>query len=92
MLTCKIINYMYPLFADADTGIYPHAASQYYDAMLSVGKFPYPRQQTRGSEFIPCSNNIYDILKRFRSLKIRAITLIWPKSPHKQCYLVVPQR
>ena len=37
----------YPLFADADTGIYPHAASQYHAwpkakrgiAMLSVDKF-----------------------------------------------------
>ena len=41
----------YPLFASADTGIYPHAASQYHArpkakrgiAMLSVDKFPYPR-------------------------------------------------
>ena len=81
----------YPLFADADTGIYPHAASQYHArpkakrgiAMLSVDKFPYPRKQTRGNEFIPCSNNICDILKRFRSFKIPAITLIWPKSPYK---------
>ena len=46
-----------PLFADADTGIYPHAASQYHArpkakrgiAMLSVDKFPYPRKQTRGT-------------------------------------------
>ena len=68
----------YPLFADADTGIYPHAASQYHArpkeakrgiAMLSVDKFPYPRKQTRGNEFIPYSNNIRDILKRFRSFK-----------------------
>ena len=81
----------YPLFASADTGIYPHAASQYHMrpkakrgiAMLSVDKFPYPRKQTRGYEFIPCSNNIYDILNRFRSFKIPAITLIWPKSPYK---------
>ena len=81
----------YPLFADADTGIYPHAASQYHArskakrgiAMLSVDKFPYPRKQTRGNEFIPCSNNICDILKRFHSFKIPAITLIWPKSPYK---------
>ena len=50
---------------------------------LSVDKFPYPRKQTRGNEFIPCSNNICDILKRFRSFKIPAITLIWPKSPYK---------
>ena len=81
----------YPLFADADTGIYPHVASQYHArpkakrgiAMLSVDKFPYPRKQTRGNEFIPCSNNICDILKRFRSFKIPAITLIWPKPSYK---------
>ena len=87
--TWDIISY--PLFADADTGIYPHAASQYHArpkakrgiAMLSVDKFPYPRKQTRGNEFIPCSNNIYDILNRFRSFEIPAITLIWPKSPYK---------
>ena len=65
----------YPLFADADAVIYPHAASQYHSRpkarrgipMLSVDKFPYPRQQTRGYELIPCPNNIWDILKRFRS-------------------------
>ena len=87
--TLDIISY--PLFADADTVIYPHAASQYHArpkakrgiAMLSVDKFPYPRKQTRGNEFIPCANNICDILKRFRSFKIPAITLIWPKSPYK---------
>ena len=81
----------YPLFADADTGIYPHAALQYHGlpkakrgiAMLSVDKFPYPRKQTMGNKFIPCSNNICDILKRFPSFKITAITLIWPKSPYK---------
>ena len=46
----------FPLFASADTGIYPHLASQYHAwpsaargiAMLRVDKFPYPRQQTRG--------------------------------------------
>ena len=81
----------YPLFADADMGIYPHAASQYHArpkakrgiAMLSVDKFPYPRKQIRGNEFIPFSNNIYDILNHFRSFKIPAITLIWPKSSYK---------
>ena len=52
-------------------------------AMLSVDKFPYPRKQTRGNEFIPCSNNICDILKRFLSFKIPAIPLIWSKSPYK---------
>ena len=73
----------YPLFADADTGIYPHTTSQYHArpeakrgiAMLSVDKFPYPRKQTRDNEFIPCSNNNCDILKRFRSSKIPAIPL-----------------
>ena len=86
---CDTISY--PLFADADTGIYPHAALQYHArpkakrgiAMLSVDKFLYPRKQTRGNEFIPCSNNICDILKRFRSFNITAITWIWPKSLYK---------
>ena len=81
----------YSLFADADTGIYPHAASHYHVrpkakrgiAMLSVDKFPYPWKQTKGNELILCSNSICDILKRFRSFTIPAITLIWPKSPHK---------
>ena len=71
--------------------LYPHAASpchvwpkaKHGIAMLSVDKFPYPRKQTRGNEFIPCSNNICDILKHFRSFKIPAITLIWSKSPYK---------
>ena len=70
-----------PLFTDADTGTYPHAASQYRSrskakrgiAMLSVDKFPYPRKQTRGNEFIPFSNNSCHILKRFRSFQIPAI-------------------
>ena len=47
----------YPLFASADKGIYPHLASQYHAwplaargiVMLSVDKFPIPRQQTRGN-------------------------------------------
>ena len=89
IIKIKIISY--PWFADADTGIYSHAASQYHArpkakrgiAMLSVDKFPYPRKQTRGNEFIPCSNKICDILKRFHSFKISAITLIWPKSSYK---------
>ena len=92
MVLCQWCNTIsYPLFADADTGIYPHAASQYHArpkakrgiAMLSVDKFPYPRKQTGGNEFIPCSTNICDILKRFRSFKIPVITLIWPKSSYK---------
>ena len=81
----------YPLFADADLRIYPHAASQYHVrpkvkpgiAMLSVDKFPYPPKETRGNEFISCSNNICDILKCFRSFKIPATKLIWPKSSYK---------
>ena len=97
MCQCHVTNDIYiytisyPLFASADTGIYPHAASQYHArpkvkrgiAILSMDKFPYPGKQTRGNEFIPCSNNICDILKRFRSFKIPAITLIWPKSSYK---------
>ena len=89
LTTMKFISY--PFFASADTGIYPHLASQYHAwpstargiAMLRVDKFSYPRKQTRGNEFIPYSNNICDILKHFRSFKIPAITLIWPKSPYK---------
>ena len=61
----------YPLFADADTRIYPHAASQCHAqpkamrgiAMLSVDKFPYTRKQTRGNGFIPWSNDLCHILK-----------------------------
>ena len=57
----------YPLFADADTGISPDAALQYHArpkakrgiAMLSVDKFPYPRKQTRGNEFIPHAQTIF---------------------------------
>ena len=59
--------------------------------MLSVDKFPCLQKQTRGNEFIPCSNNVCQILKCFRSFKIPAIPLIWPKSSYKQCYLVTPQ-
>ena len=78
-LSCIYIYIIsYPLFADADTGIYPHAASQYHTrpkdkhgiAMLSVDKFQYLRKQTRCNEFIPCSNDVCQILKRFRSFRI----------------------
>ena len=65
----------YPLFADVDTGI--------YHMQLSVDKFPYPHQQTRGNKFIPCSSNICHILKCFCSFKIPTIPSIWPKSPYK---------
>ena len=69
----------YPLLADADTGIWPHAAPRYHArpkakrgiAVLSVDKFPYPRQQTGGNEFIPCSNvwNLFKVLKSCFELK-----------------------
>ena len=47
-------NISYPLFADADMGIYPHAALQYHTrlkakrgiVMLSVDKFLYPWDNT----------------------------------------------
>ena len=88
-ITLGIISY--PLFADTDTGIYPHTASQYHArpkakrgiAMLSVDKFPYLQKQTRGNKYIPCSNNICNMLKRLSSFIIPAITLIWPKSSYK---------
>ena len=78
----------YPLFGNADAEIYPHVASQYHAwpnakcgiAMLSVDKFLYPWKQTRGNEFIPCSNDICNILKRFHNFKIPIVPLNWPKS------------
>ena len=81
----------YPLFADADRGIYPHAASQYHMRpkakrgimRLSVDKFPNPRKQTRGNEFIPCSNDVCHILKCFCSFKTPAIPFMVPKSSYK---------
>ena len=87
--TCDTISYS--LFAVGDTGIYPHAASQYHArpkasrgiAMLSVDKFPHPWKQTAGNEFIPCSNDVCHILKRFRSFKTPATTFIVPKSSYK---------
>ena len=56
-----IYNISYPLFADADTGIYPHAASQYHArpkakrgiTMLSVGKFPLSAEASKGSRIYP---------------------------------------
>ena len=73
MWKSNVENISYPLFADADTEIYPHAALRYHVrpkakrgiAVLSVYKFPYPRKQTWGNEFIPCSNvwNLFKVLK-----------------------------
>ena len=82
----------YPLFADVDTGIYPHAALQYHArpqakrgiVILIVDKFQYPRQQTRVYRFIPCANDVCYILKRFQSFKFPANSFIWPKSLHKR--------
>ena len=81
----------YTLFADAETGIYPHTASQYHAlleakrgiAILNVDKFLYPRKQTEGNEFITCSYDVCHILKRVRSFKTLAIPLIFPKSSYK---------
>ena len=59
------------------TRIYPHAASQYHSwpkathdiAMLCVDKFPYLHQQTRGIEFILCSNDTCHTWKCFHSFR-----------------------
>ena len=81
---------MYGIYFNVCTYIYIYAyislvtqKAKRVIAMLSVDKFPFSRKQTRGNEFIPCSNNICDILKRFRRFKIPAITIIWPESPYK---------
>ena len=66
-LLSRLNNISYPLFADADGGIYLHAASQYHMrlkakhgiAMLSVDEFQYLQEQTRDNEFIPCSKGFY---------------------------------
>ena len=52
--------------------------------MLSLDKFPYPRKQTRGNEFIPCSIDACYFLKRVHSFRILAIALISPNSLYKQ--------
>ena len=78
----------YPLFTDTDTGIYPHAALQYHArpkakrgiAMLSVDEFLDPGKQTRCNEFIPCSNDVCQILKRFHRFEILDTPFIWLKS------------
>ena len=88
--TLNIVSY--PLLASAYMGIYPHTAWQYHArpkakrgiTMLSVDRFSYPRKQTKGNEFIPCSNDVYHILKRFPSFKTPAIPFILPKSSHKR--------
>ena len=81
---------MISLFADVGTGIYRHAASQYHArprakrgiAMPSLDKIPYPRKQAKGNDFIPCSNDVCHILKRFRGLNLRANPFLWPKSSY----------
>ena len=52
-------------------------------AMLSVDRFQYLQKQTRGGEFISCSNDVCHILKRFHSFKIPDISVIWHKSSCK---------
>ena len=51
--------------------------------MLSVDKFPYPGKQTKCNEFIPCSNDVCQILKRPCTFKTPAIPFILPKSLYK---------
>ena len=66
----------YSLLADADTGMYPHAALQYHSrpkakrgiVMLSVDKFPYPHQQTKGNKFIAYSSGCLSQPKMFLQL------------------------
>ena len=81
----------YPLFTDADAGIYPHTPSQYHAqpkakrgiAILSVDKFPYPWKQTKGNKFVQCLNDVCYILKRFCRFETPAIHFILPKSSYK---------
>ena len=62
----------HPVFASWDTGIYPHAASQYRVrpkakrgiAMLNVEKFQYSWKQIKSKECIPCLNGVCHILKQ----------------------------
>ena len=43
----------------------------------------YQRKQTESNEFIPCSNNVCHILKRFCSFQIPATSFISPKALSK---------
>ena len=79
-ISMNIFNHS--LFADADTGFFPHEALQFHtqrkakrsSAMLRVDKFPYPQKQTRGNNFIACSKDICHIRECFRILKSSAMT------------------
>ena len=90
-ITMQLNFISYPLFADADIGIYQHAASQYHTrlkakrsiAMLSVDIFPYMRKQIRVNEFIPWSNDLFHILKVMHNFKIPYIPFIWLILSHK---------
>ena len=72
---CGTISYL--SFADADTGIYPRAASHCHARpkanrgfmMLSVDKFPYLWSLTRCYEVILSWNDVYPMLKRFPRFK-----------------------
>ena len=90
----------YPLFSDADTRIYPHTASQYHarpkaksrTLLVSVDKFPFPRKETRGSEFFPCSNDVCHIRERFRNFDIPVFSFIWPKSLRSPLFYLTQKR
>ena len=64
----------YSLFADADMGIHPHAASQYHSP--SKVERGIAMRQISGNEFISCWNDVCHIIKHFHSFKIPAIPLI----------------
>ena len=65
----------YPLFADAETGIYPHAALQYQArpkakrgiAMLSVDKFPYPMLRADSRFWLVNNREIWRRISRLTS-------------------------
>ena len=64
---------MYPLFADTETGIYPHVTSLYARpkatrgiTMLSMDKSHYKHKQTRDNEFSSSSNDVHRVHKRLK--------------------------
>ena len=52
-------------------------------AMLSVDKFPYPRNRTRDNEFHPCSKDACHILKCFHNFKPPESPFILHNSPYQ---------
>ena len=99
MCHVPVITLSYPFFADVNTGMYPHSPSQYHArpkakhgiAMQNVDKFPYPRKQTMGNEFIPCLNDVCDILKCFRSFN-STLSLLSVLNYRTHCYWVASYR